>query len=146
MAHSVSLPCLPVQQTASAFASLASEHLQMHFAPDPATEKKNKSNKNEITCCFSYILKVSSSLLLAGSYFHDHFLFPGGTQTKLTKEIVRPHLVAAVVAVDLQSSGTTTARTSHKPANCQFSNYYHLVLAINFQYIPKVSLKQTTTS
>ena len=39
----------------------------MHFAPDPATEKKNKSNKNEITCCFSYILKVSSSLLLAGS-------------------------------------------------------------------------------
>ena len=43
-------------------------------------------------------------------------------ETKLTKEIIRPHLVAAVGAVDLQSSGTTTARTSQKPAKCQFSN------------------------
>ena len=43
-------------------------------------------------------------------------------ETKLTKEIVRPHLVAAVVAVDLQSSRTTTVRTSQKPAKCQFSN------------------------
>ena len=43
-------------------------------------------------------------------------------ETKLTKEIICQHLVAAVVAVDLQSSGTTTARTSQKPAKCQFSN------------------------
>ena len=42
-------------------------------------------------------------------------------ETKLTKEIVRPHLVAAVVAVDLQSRGTTIARISQKPAKCQLS-------------------------